>query len=105
MVEHKEVYLKRNGKQTVKLKTTSIKFRNYFKQLPFKIYADFECNVKRVKSSDRGDRGDNTSCTGKNQKHFLAVLPTMLFVMMINLVNQMFFTEEKMRFIDLLKQF
>ena len=34
--------------------------------MPFKIYADFECNVKRVKSSYRGD---NTSYTEKNQNH------------------------------------
>ena len=36
---------------------------------------------------------------------FLAVLPIKLFVLMITLVSQMFFTEEKMWFIDLLKQF
>ena len=42
--EHKNVCLKRNGKQSVKVKSGSIKFKNYFKQLavPFKIYADFE---------------------------------------------------------------
>ena len=68
LVEHKEVWLKINGKQTVKLRRGSIKFKNYFKQIavPFKIYADFECNVKKFKSSDRGDRGDNTSNTEKN---------------------------------------
>ena len=44
-------------------------FKNYFKQLAvlFKIYADFECNVKRVKSSS--DRGDNISYTEKCQAH------------------------------------
>ena len=35
----------------------------------------------------------------------LAVLLIKLFVLMINLVNQLFFTEEKMQSIDLLKQF
>ena len=30
LVEHKEVCLKVNGKQTVKLKTGSIKFKNHF---------------------------------------------------------------------------
>ena len=41
--EHKETYLKINGKQSVNLKNGSIKFKIYFKQLttPFKIYADF----------------------------------------------------------------
>ena len=40
-----------NGKQSVKLEEGIIKFENYFKQIPvpFKIYADFECNLKKVK--------------------------------------------------------
>ena len=33
---------------------------------PCKIYADFECNVKRVRSSDRSD---NALYTKKYQKH------------------------------------
>ena len=39
-----------NGKQSVKLEKGIIKFENYFKQIPvpFKIYADFECNLKSV---------------------------------------------------------
>ena len=36
---------------------------------------------------------------------FLAVLLIKLCVLMINLVNQLFFKEEKMKSIDLLKQF
>ena len=38
--EHKNVCLKINGKQSVKLRSDSIKFKNYFKQLavPFKIH-------------------------------------------------------------------
>ena len=68
LTEHKEVCLKITGKQTVKLRSSSIKFKNYLKQLavPFKIYADFDCNVKRVKCSDRGK---NTSHTEKDQGH------------------------------------
>ena len=48
LTEHKETYLKINVKQTLKLKSGSIKFKNYFKLLavPFKIYADFEYNIK-----------------------------------------------------------
>ena len=43
---------------------------------------------------------------GKNIKITLLVfLLTNLFVLMINLVNQLFFTEMKMLLIDLLKQF
>ena len=36
--------------QSVKVEEGTIEFKNYFKQLsvPFKIYADFECNLKYV---------------------------------------------------------
>ena len=73
LVERKKVCLEINGKQTVKLRNGSMKFKNHFKKLPvsFKIYTNFECNVKRVKSSntgDRGDRGDNTSYTEKKSR-------------------------------------
>ena len=63
----KEVCVKINGKQTVKLRSGSKKSKNYFNELavPFKIYADFECKVKTVKSSNRGDRDDNSSYTEK----------------------------------------
>ena len=51
LIKHKENCLSINGKQSVKLGEI-IKFENYFKQIPvpFKIYADFECNLKSVKS-------------------------------------------------------
>ena len=41
-----------NGKQSVKLEKGIIKFENYFKQIPvpFKIYADFEFDLKGVES-------------------------------------------------------
>ena len=39
------------------------------------------------------------------KKAFHRVLLTKLFVLVINLVNQLFFTDEKMQLIDLLKQF
>ena len=66
MIEHKENCLI-NGKQSVKLKSVSISFKNYFKQLPvpFKIYADSECILKEVKSSDK----NNSSYTEKYQDH------------------------------------
>ena len=56
-----------NGKQSVKLKSGSIKFKNQFKQLlvPFKVYTDFECLLKGVQSSDK----NNTSYTEKYQDH------------------------------------
>ena len=39
-----------NGKQSVNLEEGIIEFENYFKQIPvpFKIYADFECNLRGV---------------------------------------------------------
>ena len=63
--EHKETCLKINRKQIVKLRSGSIKFKNNFKPLatPFKIYTDFECNVKGVKSNDK----NNSSYTKKYQ--------------------------------------
>ena len=41
-----------NEAQSVKLEKGTIEFKNYFKQIPvlFKIYADFECNLKSVES-------------------------------------------------------
>ena len=54
--------MKINSRQTIKLTTGSIKFKNHFKELAvlFKIYADFEDNVKGVSSSDRGDNNSYT---------------------------------------------
>ena len=50
LIKHKEICLSINGKQSVKLKKRIIKFENYFKEIPvpFKSYADFECNLKSV---------------------------------------------------------
>ena len=50
LIRHKENCLSINGKQSVKLEKGIIKFENYFKQIPvpFKIFADFECNARGV---------------------------------------------------------
>ena len=50
MIKHKENCLSINGKQSVKLEKGIIEFENHFKQIPvpFKIYADFECNLRDV---------------------------------------------------------
>ena len=52
LIEHKEDCLIINGKQNAKLEKGFISFKNYFKQIPipFKIYADFECILKKVDS-------------------------------------------------------
>ena len=54
----------------VKLKSSSIKFKNHFKQVAvlFKIYANFECNVKGVRSSNKNNY---SSYTEKYQAHIL----------------------------------
>ena len=67
LIEHQENCLITNGKQGVKLKSGSISFKNYFKQLPvsFKIYSDFECIMKGVKGSDK----NNGSYTERYQDH------------------------------------
>ena len=50
LIKHKEDCLSINGQQSINLEKGTIEFKNYFKQLPvpFKIYADFECNLKSV---------------------------------------------------------
>ena len=53
LIEHEENCLIMNGKQSVKLKSGSISFKQLL--VPFKIYADFECILKRVKSSDKNN--------------------------------------------------
>ena len=52
LTEHKKVCVSINGGQSVRLEKGAIEFKNYFKQIPvpFKIYADFECNLKSVES-------------------------------------------------------
>ena len=94
LIGHKKTCLEINSKQTVKLRSGSIKLKNYFKQLavPFKIYADFKCNLKGVRGSDR----NNTSYTKKYQAHIpCSFAYKVVFVLIINLVNQLFFTGEK----------
>ena len=50
LIKHKEDCLSISGQQSINLEKGSIKFKNYFKQLPvpFKVYADFEGNLKNV---------------------------------------------------------
>ena len=52
LMRHKEDCLSINGAQSVKVEEGTIKFKNYFKQIPvpFKIYVDFECNLEGVES-------------------------------------------------------
>ena len=54
LIKHKENCLSINGNQSVTLEKGIILFENYFKQtpVPFKIYADFECNLNFVKCNE-----------------------------------------------------
>ena len=59
--------MKINGKQSVKLRNGSIKFKIYCKyfDVPFKSYTDFEFILKEIKINDR----NNASYTEKYQGH------------------------------------
>ena len=64
MIKHKEDCLRINGTQSVDVEEEIIKFENYSKQLPvpFKIYADFECNLQDTEIYEG-------SCTKKYHDH------------------------------------
>ena len=100
MTEHKKDCLSINGKQSVKLEEGTTEFENYFKQIPvpFKIYADFECNLESAESYE-GSYTKNINIT------FLAVLLTKLFASIIGLVSEFLSLEVKMLLMNLLKQF
>ena len=68
LVEHKETCLEINGKQTVKLRWDSSKFKNHFKQLvaTFEIYVDFESPLKGVRGNDKNN---SASYTEKSQNY------------------------------------
>ena len=100
LIKHKENCLSINGKQSVKLEEGIIKFENYFKQMPvpFKIYADFECNLRSVKYNEG-------SYTENIKTIFLVVLLIKLFVLIIDLLSQLLSIEVKMQLMNLLNQF
>ena len=54
--QYKENCLSINGKQSAILEKGIIEFENYFKQIPvpFKFYADFECNNLKGAESYEG---------------------------------------------------
>ena len=100
LIKHKKDCLSINGVQSVKLEEGIIKFENYFKQLPvpFKIYADFECNLKNVEIYE-GSYTKNIIII------FLVVMLIRLSVLMIDLVSRFSFIEVKMQLMNLLEQF
>ena len=84
LIEHRKGFLVVNGKQNVKLKSGSISFKNYFKQItvPFKIYAGFECIPKPFECNST--ECNNSSYTKKYQDHIPCSLAYK--VVIINLV-------------------
>ena len=68
LIEHKKDCLVINAEQNVKLESGFISFKNYSRQIPvpFKIYGDFECILKSVKSSISNN---DISYTRKYQDH------------------------------------
>ena len=92
-IKHKD-YLSINGG----VEQGIIEFENYFKQiaLPFKIYVNFEWNLENTET-----------CEGSYTKNIMIVLLvallTKLFVLMINLLNQLLSIEVKMQHMNLLK--
>ena len=78
--------------------------KNHFKQLsvPFKIYADFESVLKRIKSNDRNS---NTSYTEKYQKHIPCSFAYKVVCIDGKFSKLFVLYRGKMQFIDSLKQF
>ena len=62
--------------------------------MPFKVYADFECILKGVQSSDKNNN-NNSSYTEKYQDHIFSVLFMKLIVLLINSVKELCFIEKK----------
>ena len=102
MTEHKEVCLSINGAQSVKLKKATIEFKRYFKQIPapFKIFVDFECNLKDVETYEG-------SYSKKYQKHiscnfaYKVICIDDRFVL-IMIVSQLLFLGVKMLLMNLI---
>ena len=100
LIKHKEDCLSINGKQSVKLEKGIIEFENYFKQIPvpFKIYADFECNLRGVESYEG-------SYTKKYQDHIPCSFACNVVCVDEGLLSQLLMIEVKMQLTNLLKQF
>ena len=79
----RELCLSINVAQSVRLGKGTIEFKNYFKEISvwFKIYTDFECNLKSVESYE-GSYSKNIKIA------FLVFLLTNLFVLTINSLSQ-----------------
>ena len=92
LIKHKEDCLSINGKESVNLEKGIIEFESYLKQLsvPFKIYADFECDLRDVEIFEG-------FYTKKYHEHVPCIYAMLskLFLLMIDLVSQLLFIEVK----------
>ena len=82
LMRHKEDFLSINVARSTKLEKETTEFENFFKQVPapFKIYADFEFDLKVLKSMK--------VFTRKSIKiTFFVIFLTNLFVLIIDLVS------------------
>ena len=95
LIKHKKDCLSINRVQSVKVEEGTIKFENYFRQIPapFKIYAYFECNLESAEVYE-------DSYSKKYQDHVPWSLVTKLFALIIDLVNRLLFLEVKMLLIN-----
>ena len=100
LIKHKENCLSINGKQSVKLEEGIIKIENYFNKCQFLLKFMLILNVifKKLNAMK--------VLIQKNIKTiFLVVLLIKLFIFMVNLLNQLLYTEAKMQLMNLLNQF
>ena len=100
LIKHREDCLSINGVQSVQVEEGIIKFENYFKQLPvpFKIYADFECNLKDIEISEG-------ACTKKYHDHIPCSFAYKIFCVNDRFISRLSFIEAKMLLMNLIKQF
>ena len=100
LIKHKENCLSINGKQSVKLEEGIIKFENYFKQIPvpFKIYADSECNLRGVECYEG-------SYTKKYQDHIPCSFAYKVVCVDDRFLSQLLFLDVKIQLMKLLKKF
>ena len=102
LIKHKEDCLSINRIQSVEVEDGTIEFKNYFQQLPvpFKPYADFECNLRDVEIYEG-------SYSKKYHEHVPCSFAYQIVCIddTINLVNRLLFIEAKMLLMNLLKQF
>ena len=96
--------MKINGKQRVKLRSGTIKFKNHFKQLavPFKIYVDFKSILKWIKINYRKN---NASYTEKYQDHIPCSFVYKVVCIDDRFSKPVVLYRRKMQSINLLKQF